>query len=94
MGRRQKRPGNHSKKSGTRNMEAESVRNRTESTGGCVKLKTVTEIRRSTARDTFRADSVDLVLNSLWNWEPEQRLKQRSDMASFTALNGVELRVL
>ena len=51
-------------------MEAESVRNRTASTGGCVKLKTVTEIRRSTARDTFRADSVDLVLNSLWDWEP------------------------
>ena len=34
-------------KSGTRNLETESVRSRAESTGGCVKLKTVTEIRRS-----------------------------------------------
>ena len=38
--------------------------------------------------------SVDLVLNSLWDWERVQRLKQRSDMASFTAQNGAELRVL
>ena len=94
MTENRKGAGTPSGESGARNLEAESIRSRTESTGGCVKLKTVTEIRRSTARDTFRADSVDLVLNSLWNWEPEQRLKQRSDMASFTALNGVELRVL
>ena len=33
--------------SGARNLEAESIRSRAESTGGCVKLKTVTEIRRS-----------------------------------------------
>ena len=31
-------------KSGTRNLEAESIRSRAESMGGCVKLKTVTEI--------------------------------------------------
>ena len=30
---------------------------------GCVKLKTVTEIRRSSARDTFTAESVYLALN-------------------------------
>ena len=30
-----------------------SIRSRAESTGGCVKLKTVTEIRRSGACDTF-----------------------------------------
>ena len=33
--------------------------------GGRVKLKTVTEIRRSSAQDTFIAESVYLVLNSL-----------------------------
>ena len=31
------------------NKEAESIRSRAESMGGCVKLKTVTEIRRSRA---------------------------------------------
>ena len=29
-----------------------------QSTGGCVKLETVTEIRRSSAHDTFIAESV------------------------------------
>ena len=43
--------GTHSKKSDTRNLEAESLGSRAESTGRCVKLKTVTEI----------ADSVFLV---------------------------------
>ena len=47
--------------SGTKNLEAESIRGRAESKGGCVKLKTVTEIRRSSARDTFIVESVDLV---------------------------------
>ena len=51
--------------SGARNLEAESIRSRAESTGGCVKLKTVTEIRRSSARDTVIAESVYLVLKSL-----------------------------
>ena len=41
--------------SGARNLEAESMRSRAESTGGCVKLRTVTEIRRSSARDIFTA---------------------------------------
>ena len=44
--------GTNSGKSGTRNLKAESIRSRAESTGGCVKLKTVTETRRSSARDT------------------------------------------
>ena len=39
----------NSGQSGTTNLEAESIRSRAESTGGCVKLKTVTEIRRSSA---------------------------------------------
>ena len=42
---------------GARNLEAESIRSRAESTGGCAKLKTVAEIRRSSARDTFIAES-------------------------------------
>ena len=33
---------------------------------GCVKLKTLTEIRRSSARDTFTAESVYLVLSEFF----------------------------
>ena len=33
--------------------------------------------------DTFLVDSACLALNSLWDWEPVDRLKQRSDMVSF-----------
>ena len=65
--------GTHSKKSDTRNLEAESLGSRAESTGRCVKLKTVTEI----------AESFSCTLNSSWDWRPEERLKQRSDMLSF-----------
>ena len=36
--------GTNSGESGGRNLEAESIRSRAESTGGCVKLKTATEI--------------------------------------------------
>ena len=69
--------GAESGKSGTRTLEAgRVVRSRAESTGGCVKLKTVTEIRRSSARDSFIAESVDLVLIFLWDWKPVERLKQ------------------
>ena len=51
--------GTNSGESGTRNQEAESIRSRAESTGGCVKLKTVTEIRRcSAACDTVIAENV------------------------------------
>ena len=37
--------GTNTGKSGARNLEAESIRSRAESMGGCVKLKTLTEIR-------------------------------------------------
>ena len=65
-------------------MEAESTRSGAVSTGGRVsKLKTVTEIRRSSARDTFLAESVySLVLNSLLDWKPVKKLKQRCVMWS------------
>ena len=62
--------GTNSEKSGTRNLEAESITSRAESMGGGVKLKTATEIRRSSVRNTFIAESVYLVLNSLRNREP------------------------
>ena len=52
--------------------------------GVSVKLKTVTEIGRSSARDTFIADSVYLVLNSLLDWKPVDKLKQRCYVVSFT----------
>ena len=39
-----------------------------------------TEIRQSRMRNT---ESVYLVLNSLWNREPVESLKQRSDVVSF-----------
>ena len=48
--------GTDSGMSGTRTLEAESIRSRAESTGGCVKLKTVTEIRLSNACKTFIAE--------------------------------------
>ena len=48
-------------------------------------MKTVTEIRRNSTRDTFTAESVDLAPNSLWDWKSVERLKQRSDdVVSFT----------
>ena len=47
--------GTNSRDSGARNLEAEIIRSRAESTALCVKLKTVTEIRRSNASDTFIA---------------------------------------
>ena len=76
--------GTNSGKSGARNLEAESIRSRAESTTrGCVKLNTITEIRRSSARDTFIAQSVYLVLNSLLDWQPMEKLKQRCDVVSF-----------
>ena len=40
-----KSAGINSGKSSTKNLEAESIRSRAESTGGCVKLKKVTEVR-------------------------------------------------
>ena len=53
MDRKQKRQWTNSGGSGARNLEAESFRSGAESMGGCVKSKTVTEIRRSSACDTF-----------------------------------------
>ena len=78
------RKGTCSGESGVRNLEAESIRSRADSTTrGCVKLNTITEIRRSNARDTFIAQSVYLVLNSLLDWQPMKKLKQRCDVVSF-----------
>ena len=50
--------GTNSGESGARNLQAEteSIRSRAESMGGCEKLKTVTEIRWCSARDTFIAE--------------------------------------
>ena len=64
-GRNRKGAGTNNGESGARNLEAESIRSGAESTGGHIKLKTVKEIRRSSARDTFIANSVYFVLNSL-----------------------------
>ena len=41
------------------------IRSRAETTGGCVKLKTITAIRWSSARDTFIAEGVYLVLEDV-----------------------------
>ena len=72
--------GTNSGESGVRNLEAESIRSRMESTGE--KLKTITEIRRNNAHDTFIAENVYLLLNSLLDWEPGEKLKQRCDVIS------------
>ena len=50
----------------TRAVEAESIRSRAESTGGCVKLKTVTGVRQSKSCKTFMTESVYLVVTDLW----------------------------
>ena len=52
MDRKQKTRGGES---GVRNLVAESIRSGAETTEGCVKLKTVTVIRQSSARDRFIA---------------------------------------
>ena len=58
--------GTNSGESGVKNLEAESIRSRAESMGRFVKLKTVTEIRRSSARNTLvTAKSIYLVLSFL-----------------------------
>ena len=50
--RKARESGNSGESGAARNLQAEShMRGRAGSTGGCVKLKTVTEIRRSSARD-------------------------------------------
>ena len=67
----------NSGESGARNLEVESMGSRVESMGGCVKLKTVAEVRQSsTHANIFSRYSVYLVLNSLLDWEPVERLKQ------------------
>ena len=83
--------GTNSGESGARNQEAESIRSGAETTGRCVKLKTVPEIRRSRARDTFIAESVYLVLNPLLHWEPLERLKQKNDVVSLTLFQAFHL---
>ena len=60
------------------NLEAERIRSRVESMAGCVKLKTVTEIRQCSTRDTFIDESVYLVQNSFLGWKPVEKLKQLS----------------
>ena len=67
--------GTNSAESGERNLEAESIRSRAESTGGYVMLKTAIEIRRSSAR---------VYVNSLLDWEPAEKLKQRCDVVIYT----------
>ena len=83
MDRKQKRRRNNSGESGVRNLEAESIRSKMERTGE--KLKTITEIRRNNAHDTFIAENVYLVLNSSLDWEPVEKLKQKCDVVSFTS---------
>ena len=55
--------GTNSGESGARNLEAECIRNRAESTGGRVKLKTVTEIRLCIYNLIF--DYVSIILSSI-----------------------------
>ena len=78
--------GTNSGKCGTRTLQAESVGSRVESTRGCVKLKTVAEIRRSSARDAFiySCDCFYLAQNASRDWEPVERLKRRRGVVKFT----------
>ena len=45
--------GTNSGKSGMRDLEAENIRSRAESTGRCVKVETIKEIRQHSAHDAF-----------------------------------------
>ena len=47
-------------------------------------MKTITEIRWRNARDAFIAEIVYLVLNSLLDWEPLEKLNQTCDVVCFT----------
>ena len=49
-------------------------------------MKTATEIRQGNVRHTFVAKCVYLVLDSLLDWEPMERLKQRSDTISIFSI--------
>ena len=51
--KKKKSAGTNSGESGARNLEAGSIGSRAESTGGCVKLKTVTEIRLKGNDETY-----------------------------------------
>ena len=57
--------GTNSGESGARNLEAGSTGSGDESTGGRVKLKTITEIRQSSARNAFipRFDTASALLS-------------------------------
>ena len=82
MDQKQKGTGTNSGvETGARNLEAKIIRSRAESMGGCVKLKTVTEIRQSSSHETITAESIYLVLNCSLDWEPVERLKQWNDVS-------------
>ena len=49
--------GTNSKKSGVKNLEAKSIRSRAESTGGCIKMKTVVETRRNSVLERQKRQS-------------------------------------
>ena len=51
-------------------------------------MKIVTEIRQSSVGATFIAESVYLVPNSLLDWEPVERLKQRTDVLRFCVFSA------
>ena len=66
-----------------RTLEAESIVSIAESKGGCVKLETVTE-RQDGAVHMICLQQRVFTLNSLQDLKPVKRLKQKSDVVSFT----------
>ena len=60
--------GTNNRESGARNLEADGIKSSAESTGRCVKWKTVTEIRRSNARDTFIAFIYSNIFKQLFKY--------------------------
>ena len=73
----------------SRNLEAESIRSRAEITGGCVELKTVTEIRQSSAHHTFFIRECLSCTEFFLALEASgYRLKQRSDVVIFMCFSG------
>ena len=72
MDRKQKRPGTNSGESGARNMEAESIGSGAESTGGCVKLKTVTEIVHRESLPAVTMFNCFYISRSTWRFPMSQ----------------------
>lgn len=71
---------------GPRNPKGEWIRCRAERSGGCIELKTVTEVGWGCGCDAFVTKCVDLELYALLDGEPVERPKEGSNVVGFAFL--------